>query len=273
MGQALVLGLTGARLFSPADILVTDVRPERRRFFSGRGIRALGDNIAAARPADVLILCVKPAEVATVLSDIAPVVSRRKLVLSIAAGVPTRALETGLGASARHPVPVVRAMPNMGALVGQAATAICAGRYARPSHLRIARRILGAVGCVVSLPERLLDAVTAVSGTGPAYLFHLAELMEEAAHRLGIPAAAARQLVVQTMAGSARLLQRTGKDPRDLRRAVTSKKGTTWAAFRVLESRRFRKIFLSAVEAACRRSGEMARAAQREIADHPLSLK
>jgi pyrroline-5-carboxylate reductase len=178
-------------------------------------------------------------------------------VLSLAAGVPIVVVE-----AAAPDRPVVRAMPNTAALVGHGAAAIAAGRHATPAHLDTAEQILAAVGTVVRLPEEHLDAVTALSGSGPAYLFLVAEAMVEAGVLVGLPRDVADGLVRQTLLGAATLLARSDEGPEALRAAVTSPAGTTAAALRVLESRGVRAAFLDAVAAAAQRSRELGDAAR-----------
>ena len=174
------------------------------------------------------------------------------MVLSLAAGVTTGTYESRLGA-----VPVVRAMPNTPALVGEGVTGIAAGANARPEHLDLASQVLGAVGSVRIMDENLLDAVTAVSGTGPAYVFLLAEALTEAAVREGLPRDIAENFVHQTIRGAGHLLTSTGKTPAELRSQVTSPGGTTAAAMHVLEERGFRALVEDAVAAAAERSTEL----------------
>jgi pyrroline-5-carboxylate reductase len=174
-------------------------------------------------------------------------------VLSIAAGVPTAALEAALGDGAR----VVRAMPNTPALVGAGVSAIAAGRAAGDEDLAWAAEILGAVGDVVTVPEHLLDAVTGLSGSGPAYVFLVVEALIDAGVLAGLPREVAERLAVGTVAGAGRLLAETGQSPADARAAVTSPGGTTAAGLRVLEAAGVRAAFLEAVAAATERSREL----------------
>ena len=176
-------------------------------------------------------------------------------VLSIVAGMPSTRLEAALGG---EPV-VVRAMPNMPALVGAGVTAIAGGSFAASPDLAWAEHVLSAVGTVVRLPERLLDPVTGVSGSGPAYFFLVAEAMMEAGVQMGLTREVSRTLVVQTMLGSARMLEETGQEPEALRAAVTSPAGTTAAAVRVLEAKAVRSAFMEAVAAATERARSLHR--------------
>jgi len=175
-------------------------------------------------------------------------------VISIAAGIPISLIQKHLGPG----VPIVRAMPNTAALLREGAAAIAAGAHATPEHMARADEILSATCRIVHLPEKYLDAVTGVSGTGPAYVFFLAEALSEAAVGVGLPREVATELSVQTLLGAARMLRETGKHPVELREEVTSPGGTTVAAMRVLERAGVRSAFLDAVRAATERSRELA---------------
>jgi pyrroline-5-carboxylate reductase len=255
MGAALVGGLLDAG-WDAASVVVAEVDPERRRALeqSGRGVRVVPSSAWAVADAEVVVVAVKPADVAGALEQAAPSLGERTLVMSIAAGVTIARLE-----AAAPGRPVVRAMPNTPALIGRAATAIAAGRLADDSHLALAERVLGSVGTVVRVPESQLDAVTAVSGSGPAYLFLLAEAMVEGGVAAGLPRSIADALVRQTLAGSSELLA-AGESPEILRAGVTSPGGTTAAALHVLEQHGFRGAILDAVRAAAERSRELGRA-------------
>jgi pyrroline-5-carboxylate reductase len=194
------------------------------------------------------ILAVKPGDAAGALRGLAP-----RRVLSIVAGVTTGALEAALPAGTH----VVRAMPNTPALVGQSASAIAAGAHATTYDLDWAEQVLGAVGTVVRVPEAQLDAVTGLSGSGPAYVFLVAEALIDAGVLVGLPRPAARDLAVQTLLGAARLLAETGESPEALRAQVTSPGGTTAAGLRALETRGVRAAVLDAVVAATERSREL----------------
>ena len=251
MGQALIRGLL-ARGVRPAALSASDLRPAVRRRLQGWRVRAVSDNVEASRRADVVVLAVKPQDIAAVMSQLAPVVRSRQLVVSIAAGVTLRALESGLPG-----VPVVRVMPNLPATVGEGFSAFALGCRATAPHRAVARAICEAVGEAVELPERLLDAVTAVSGSGPAYLFFLAQAWEEAGARLGLPRAVAKRAVRQTLEGSLRLLRGGRLSPGEWIAKVASKRGTTEAALRVLARRRVKAHVLEALRAAAARSREL----------------
>ena len=258
MGETVLSGLIRAGW--PADLLVaTDRRPERQRELAERyGIRVLG-NTEAASLVQTVVVVVKPQDMADLLAEIAPVLGPDSLVVSLAAGVDTATIEAALPAGTA----VVRGMPNTPAQVDQGMSAISPGSHSTPGHLALVTEILSATGRVVTLPERYLDAVTAISGSGPAYLFFVVEAMIEAGVHLGLPRDTATELVVQTMLGSATLLRETGEHPTVLRERVTSPGGTTAAAVRQLEDHRVRAAFMGAIEAARDRSRELAEASRR----------
>lgn len=250
MGEALVAGLLRAG-WAPGDIHVAEVVPARRDELAVRfpGL-ATGERPVAAAGA---VVAVKPGDVPVACAALREVGVGR--VLSIAAGVPTAAIEAVLGAG----VPVVRAMPNTAALVGAGAAAIAPGTEAGEAELAWAEEILGAVGTVVRVPEALLDAVTGLSGSGPAYVFLVVEALVEGGVAAGLPRDVSAALAVQTVLGSARLLADTGQGPEALRAAVTSPGGTTAAGLRVLERAGARSAFIEAVLAAATRSRELGR--------------
>jgi pyrroline-5-carboxylate reductase len=252
IGEALLSGLLrGER--TAADIVVSEKHPERASYLSDTfGVHAV-DVADAVKRAQTLLVAVKPQDIDTLLAEVAPVIETRHLVVSVAAGVTTRHIEKALPSG----VAVVRCMPNTPALVDQAMTAVAAGAHAGDDHLAVAESLLGAVGRVVRVPEHQLDAVTALSGSGPAYFFYLVEAMIDAGILLGLPRALAAELIVQTAIGSATMLRDSGEHPVQLREAVTSPGGTTIAAIRELEVHGVRAALLAAIEAAARRSREL----------------
>src|SRR5579859_404522 len=255
MGEALVSGLLGSGWARPEDIVVAEKLEGRRRELAAAGglaQRHAGLTVSADPvPAEGAVVAVKPDDVEAACRAIAKAGANR--VLSIAAGIPLNRLEEWLGVDQ----PVVRAMPNTPALVGAGAAAIAPGHRAGEADLAWAEEILGAVGTVARVPERLLDAVTGLSGSGPAYLFLVAEALIEAGVLVGLPQPVSRQLVVQTLLGSAQLLAASADGPETLRAAVTSPGGTTEAAMRALEARGFRSALVEAVVAATERSREL----------------
>jgi pyrroline-5-carboxylate reductase len=255
IGEALLSGLLRGNR-TPADVVVTEKHPERADYLRATfGVDVLDVATAVGR-AGTLIVAVKPQDIDSLLAEIAPVVGPQHLVVSVAAGVTTARLERALPAG----VAVVRCMPNTPALVDQAMTAVSAGAHAGDEHLAVAEELLGSVGRVVRVPEGQLDAVTALSGSGPAYFFYLVEALIDAGILLGLPRTLAAELIVQTAVGAATMLRDSGEHPVQLREAVTSPGGTTISAIRELEVHGVRAALLAAVEAAARRSRELGEA-------------
>ncbi|MFQ6172267.1 pyrroline-5-carboxylate reductase [Oryzobacter sp. R7] len=253
MGETLLSGLL--RAGRPADALViTERRADRAAELHEKyGVRVL-DNAEAAALADTLVLVVKPQDMGGLLTEIAPHVVEGNLVVSLAAGITTQYLESHLPEGRA----VVRVMPNTPALVDQGMAAVSAGAHCDPDHLREAEELLAATGKVLEVPEKLQDAVTAISGSGPAYIFYVVEAMIEAGVVLGMPRATATELVVQTLYGAATMIKETGQHPTVLREQVTSPGGTTAAALRELDDHKVRAAFITAMEAAATRSRELA---------------
>jgi pyrroline-5-carboxylate reductase len=253
MGSALLGGMLDGGWDADA-LAVAEVDPDRRRELEQQfpKVRVVPSPAWAVADADVVVVAVKPGDVAASLQAAESSLPSDTLVLSIAAGVKLATLEAL--APGR---PVVRAMPNTPALVGLGASAIAAGSRAGEPHLELASRLLGAVGIVVTVAEPALDAVTGLSGSGPAYVFLVAEAMIEAGVLEGLPRDVAEQLVVQTLLGSATLLAQSADGPDALRAAVTSPGGTTAAGLRELEAAGVRAAILDAVTAATRRSREL----------------
>ena len=256
MGETLLAGLLRAG-WSPATISAADRRDFRRAELEQRYGIATAANEEAVAAADTVVLVVKPQDVAEVLPGIAAALRPGTLLVSLCAGVTTAQLEDGLPEGA----PVVRVMPNTPAQVDEGMAAISAGAHASPAHLELVSGMMDAVGKSVVVPEKYQDAVTAISGSGPAYLFFVVEAMIDAGVMLGLPRDIATQLVVQTMYGSAKLLSESGEHPTVLRERVTSPGGTTAAAVRQLENHRVKAAFITAMEAARDRSAKLARPA------------
>jgi pyrroline-5-carboxylate reductase len=256
MGEALIRGLLGANLV-PAELMAaTDVRTERTAQLTRQfGITAHDNNPRLVREADVVILAVKPQVMASVLAEIAPVVTARHLLISIAAGVATATIRAGLGKDAR----IIRVMPNTPALVLQGAAAIAGGAGAAPEDLAVAEEIFGAVGRVVVLDEGAMDAVTGLSGSGPAYVAIVIESLADGGVRMGLDRATAMTLATQTVLGAAQLLLETGMHPGVLKDMVSSPGGTTIAGITALEEGGVRATFIRAVERATLRSRELGR--------------
>jgi pyrroline-5-carboxylate reductase len=253
MAEALIKGLLRAGT-KPERIVATVRRAERIIELSkAHGIRVNTDNVSAAKDADVVVLCVKPQAMAKLVTQIAPVVVPSKLVVSIAAGVPIAAIERKLPPPAR----VVRAMPNTPALVGLGATALAAGAHATDEDLGFAQRLFDAVGITTVVDEGLLDAVTGLSGSGPAYMFLVIEALSDAGVKVGLSRHVALRLAAQTVLGSARLLIETQAHPGYLKDQVTSPGGTAIAGLHTLEAGGLRTTLIDAVEAATKRAKEL----------------
>jgi pyrroline-5-carboxylate reductase len=253
MGGALVGGLLESG-FDADTLSIAEIDPERRLALEQQfpKVRVVPSAAWAVADADVVVLAVKPGDVAPTVTTALPALGTDTLVVSIAAGVTIASVEALIPNR-----PVVRAMPNTPALVGCGASAIAGGTHARPEHLDLAEQLLGAVGVVVRVGEPMLDAVTGLSGSGPAYLFLVAEAMTEAGVLVGLPRDVATRLVVQTILGSAMLLDQDPSGPEALRAAVTSPGGTTAAGLRALEQHGVRAAILDAVSAATARSREL----------------
>ncbi len=254
MAEALVRGLIRAGSAEAGDIATTDTRDEQlERFRTSFGVRVSKDNHAAAKEAEVIILSVKPQTMNKALDQIASAIDPQKLVISIAAGVPIAAIEHKLGRGAR----IVRAMPNTPALVGAGATAIASGEHATEDDMAIAKALFDAVGVTVTVEEGLIDAVTGLSGSGPAYLFLIIEALSDAGVKVGLPRHTAQKLAAQTVLGSARLQIETGTHPGQLKDQVTSPGGTAIAGLHTLEAGGLRTTLINAVETATNRAREL----------------
>ena len=258
MGETLLAGLLRAG-WPSASLVMADRRVERRQELEETHSVPFRSNIEAAREADTVVLVVKPQDATDVLDEIGPHLRPGALLVSLCAGLPTDLVEQHLPADTA----VVRVMPNTPAQVGEGMAAVCAGAHATPDHLAQVSRMMKAVGQVITVPEKYMDAVTAISGSGPAYLFFVVEAMIEAGVHLGLPRATSTQLVVQTMLGSATLLRDSHEHPTVLRENVTSPGGTTAAAIRELEDHKVRAAFITAMEAARDRSADLAKKAAR----------
>ena len=252
MGEIFASGLVRAGWHTDDLVLVVRREERARDLIHTTGIETTLSLVEGASDRDVLIVAVKPKDVLSVLETVGSTISPRQTVVSIAAGVPLSTFEDALAG-----VPVVRAMPNTPSAVDEGMTAYTVGSAVDQAHADRAKTVLGAVGDTIELSEDLLDAVTAVSGTGPAYVFLLAESLIEAAIREGLPHHAAERLVHQTLRGSGELLATSDKSAFRLRGEVTSPGGTTAAAMHVLEEGGFRALIEDAVQAAARRSRDL----------------
>ncbi len=255
IGESLLAGLLSSGWRRPDEIVVTGRRQERVDELHDRyGVAGTLSNTEAVVHAAVIVVAVKPQDFEVLLGEIGGLLTPEQTLLSVAAAIPTAHIESRVAEG----VPVVRAMPNAPATVHEGVAGICAGAHADDAHLALAEDVLGHVGSVVRVPERYMDAVTAVSGSGPAYFALLAEAMIEAGILLGLSREITTQLVVQTMLGTAKLLRDEGMHPVELREMVTSPGGTTIRAIRELERAGVRAAFLNAIQAAMERSQELA---------------
>lgn len=258
MGGAILQGLVASGIAS--RIVVTNRTTAKAEALDGPGVESValerepGANARAAAGADVVLVGVKPAMVPDLLCEIAPHLRPGTIVVSLAAGVPTATFEQILGPD----VSVLRSMPNTPAVVGKAVTGLAAGTTATPDDVEVARRLFETCGVVVELPESQIDALSTISGSGPAYVFLLIEELTRAAVGKGFAEAEARLMAERTFIGAAALLEASGEDPAELRRRVTSPKGTTERAVAVLQDARLDEIFAAATDAALSRARELA---------------
>jgi pyrroline-5-carboxylate reductase len=254
IGEALIAGLLSSEWRAPGDIVATGRRPERLSELHDRyGIRTTLSNPDAAARAALVVIAVKPQDIDALLTEIAEIIELEQTVLTIAAAIPTSRIERAL----KDGVPVVRAMPNTPSVVHEGMAGVCAGTHADDDHVRLAVDALSHLGAVVRVAEPYMDAVTAVSGSGPAYFALLSEAMIEAGILLGLSREISTQLVIQTMFGTAKQLRDTHMHPVELREMVTSPGGTTIAAIHELESAGVRAAFLNAIQAAMTRAREL----------------
>ncbi|HVS72886.1 MAG TPA: pyrroline-5-carboxylate reductase [Phycisphaerae bacterium] len=263
MAEAIARGLLRSALYAAHDLRACDPAEQRRHLFTDElNIHATADCRQAAAGADILLLAVKPFVMAEALAQLKPAAKPDALFISIAAGISTTFIESALGAppaganAAKGPR-VIRVMPNTPMLVGKGMSALCRGRFATDADIITAEKIFNAGGHSVRLPESAIDAVTAVSGSGPAYVFFLAEALSAAGAAAGLPAAEAAHLARQTIIGAAALLEESKDSPAELRRKVTTPNGTTQAAIESLQSSGFEKALTAAVAAAAQRSKEL----------------
>jgi len=253
MAEAIVSGLLKGDMLKPGALIAGDPNRERLEYFKNKfKIRGAG-NAELAEQADIIILAVKPNVLPNVLAQTGGSFRREQLLISIAAGISTSSIEAQIA----EETPVVRVMPNTPCLVNQGASALCAGRYADSSHLEIAKMIFEAVGVTVIVDESLMDVVTGLSGSGPAYVFMVIESLIEGAVRIGLPGDIARVLAAQTVLGAAQLVLESGEHPAVLKGKVTTPGGTTAAGLYALERGGARTAILDAVAEAAKRSQEL----------------
>lgn len=255
MGTALIQGAIRAGVVGVADVMGCDPYEKSREAFAiSTGATAAAEMGAVVAASEVILLCTKPQDVSAALTDaVAIAAGGNRLVISIAAGVTVAALEGATSENFR----IIRAMPNTPALVGHGAAGFCLGTRANPADAATAQALLGAVGLAVQVPERLMDAVTGLSGSGPAYIYLVIEALADGGVRAGIPRADAVRLAAQTVLGAAAMVLETGEHPAVLKDMVTSPGGTTIAGLAVLERQGLRSAMIEAVGAAVSRAGEL----------------
>lgn len=253
MAEAIVAGIVKQQVVHASEVCVTDINEERLTHFSEQyGVGRSLDNAAAVAQSDVIVLSVKPQIFPAVWPEIERALKPDALVVSIMAGIPSAKI------AGEKPIRVVRVMPNTPSLVGEGAAGIAAGEWATEADLDVAQKLLGAVGTAVVVKEEDIDAVTALSGSGPAYVFYLLEGMLAAAEKMGLESGVSKELALATVIGAARLMKETGEDADVLRKKVTSKGGTTEAAINTMEDRGVRESVIAALLAAQARSVELA---------------
>ena len=255
MGEALVSGLVQSGSARPENIICTDVREERLEELRGRyGVRTMSSNVEAVAESEVVIYAVKPQLMAEVLKETADQLDLSKVIISIAAGVPLRAIEALLHKELR----LIRVMPNIAASVKESATALSAGKHARKEDVELAMAIFNSVGKAVFLRENyLMDAITGLSGSGPAYIFIIVDALADAGVKMGLSRKDAQFLAAQTVLGAAKMLMETREHPGQLKDRVTSPGGTAIAGIHTLEKGGLRTTLINAVEAATHRSKEL----------------
>ncbi len=253
MAEAILGGLLAGEVALPTQIVASDLSEERRKWLTTEyGIGVTADNGEAVRDADVVVLAVKPQQVAEALASAKESFLEKQLLISICAGLPTATLE------AQIPARVVRVMPNLPALVRRGVSAICGGVRAIEADLDLTETLFAATGAVVRVPENQMNEVTALSGSGPGYVFAFMEAMEAAAVQMGLEPARAREMAVQTVRGAAELASETGETPAELRRRVSSKGGTTLAGLAAMEAGGFSSAVAAGMQAARDRAAELA---------------
>jgi len=256
MAEALIKGLVDKKVALPEKIVVAEPLGELRIFLNTTyKVHTVADNRTAVQGNDIIVLAVKPPVISSVLDEITAVISAEQIIISIAAGISTAVLSCQLGKNQC----IVRAMPNTPAQIGAGATALCGGAAASPQALEAARTLFSAVGITVIVDETHMDAVTGLSGSGPAYVFLMIEALTDGGVSMGLSREVAQSLAVHTMIGAARMVAETGKHPGQLKDMVTSPGGTTIRGLQVLEQQGVRAALAAAVQQATERSRELAK--------------
>jgi pyrroline-5-carboxylate reductase len=262
ISEAMIKGLLETEAVAPHQITICNRQNAERLATLEARYRVVvsADKAADLAAADVVLLTVKPFDVGAALAQVGGAIGPHQLVVSVAAGVMTGVIERKLADG----VPVIRAMPNTSSFVQASATALCRGRWADDAHLALARRLFAAIGTVTTVDESALDAVTGLAATGPAYIYYVVEALLEGGLAAGLDERTARDLLLQTVYGAAKMLHTTGQAPAELRRQVTSPNGTTMAGIGVLDEQGVKEAFRRAVLRATERAGEMGRMTSNE---------
>lgn len=254
MGEALIKGITGASVFKNKNIIVTDIRKERLEHIKGLyKVNTTTDNRYAVKKSDIILLAVKPQIISKVVKEIGDLIDRGKLIITIAAGITISSIQDNLKKKGK----IIRVMPNTPAIVQEGVSAIACGDDILKKDIEITKRIFNAVGRTVIVDESMMDAVTGLSGSGPAYIFLIIESLTDAGVKMGLPRDISRLLSIQTILGAAKLAMESGEHPGKLKDMVTSPGGTTIAGLHALEKGGLRSALMSAVEAATKRSEEL----------------
>jgi pyrroline-5-carboxylate reductase len=256
IAEAIIKGILKAKKFLPENILISDIREERLKYLTKLcKVKSVKNNTELVEKSKIIVIAVKPKDIDNALFDLKNSIKKHNLLISIAAGISTGYIEKFIDKN----VPLIRIMPNTPALVCSGVSAISAGRYAKNSDIKIAKDIFQSVGKVIEVDEKLMDVVTAISGSGPAYIFLFMESLVESAIKFGLKKEDAKVLVFNTFLGAVRMVLELNEEPKDLREKVTSPGGTTMAALKVFEDKNFKRIIEEAVFAAVNRSKELTR--------------
>jgi len=259
MAEAIIKGMLSSSLINRSNIFASEPNKSRQTFLiSEYKIKVLKDNLDLVKKTDVLIIAVKPQIIRQVLKDVAEHINAKKLVISVAAGVPISQIEEAISNGKKKKLSIVRTMPNTPSVVQEGVTAITAGKGIGKLDLKISHEIFQTVGRTVEVPEDQIDAVTGLSGSGPAYIFMIIEALSDAGVKMGLSRKVANELTIQTVLGSALLVRETGTSPGELKNRVTSPGGTTIAGLHALEKGSLRATLMNAVEKATLRSKELA---------------
>ena len=258
MAEALVKGLLASSFVGSKDIFVSDLISDRLEYLSREyKVKTTGDNRELVRKSDILVLAVKPQAIKKVLESFSDLVDSNKTIISVAAGISINLIEDTLDVQGKKKISVIRTMPNTPALVQEGATAICGGGYSTKLDIKIAHHIFKSIGQTVDIEEIHMDAVTGLSGSGPAYIFMIIEALSDAGVKVGLSREVSNILTIQTILGSAKLARDSGKHPGELKDMVTSPGGTTISGLHMLEEGGIRNALMNAVEMATQRSREL----------------